>query len=258
MTKDQSSFAQADQFLLEIAEKRFNIEEDVNKTLQQKAPLILATVGFFSTLLGQFVLKILENWSGYCTQVVALALVALTLACLFAAATSLLPALFGAYSSPALPRRWQDHLKETRAALRSDKTLDSAAVSHLKHGYLDALIEATDKASAANLEKTAWIERSRCLVLVAVPLAALAVAAFIVQAIASPKRQEACVSENVPKVSASDPSPVESVSANPEATPAPVASPVELPVRPPNQEMKKSLDPITSFHRGEFFGGRRA
>ncbi len=177
------TFGKSEELLLNIAEKRFGIEEDANKTLQQKATLVLATVGFFAAFLGQVLLKLTERWDSSYGELLTLLFLAPAVTLLFTAAFCLLPALLGTYSVPALPRAWHDHLKTTRAALKEDQTVEEQALHHLQHGYLEALIEATDKSSVANAAKTWWIERAAGLLKFAVPLAAFAVIAFLVQAI---------------------------------------------------------------------------
>jgi hypothetical protein len=250
-------FGEPEKLLLEIAEKRFAIEEDVNKTLQQKAPLLLATVGFVAAFLGQFLLRTTEHWDGLCAQWFAVSIAALALLILFVAAFCLLPALFGTYSVPAPPRVWHDHLKATRAALKNSKRVEDEVLHHLQHGYLDALIEATEKASSANERKTWWIEWARRLLLVGVPLAAVAVVAFLLQAIARPSTTEVQMPDEKPAAAKTQPAPAEAVPSGGDASPPQAEPSAALPHRPANQDLRKAAGADGSDTSREFFGVKR-
>lgn len=178
-------FSEADEFVLDIAEKRVALEEDSNKTYQQKAALLMAAVGLFLSFVGQMLMKATEAWreSPDATQSVVVALLALNVLVLLLTALCLLSAVFADYSAPARPAVWQDHLRQSRQRLREQQipNAEEIAFDHLRRGYLDALNEAAERGEAANGWKSRLIEAGTNMLLLATALSIFAVATFLIQ-----------------------------------------------------------------------------
>jgi Na+-transporting methylmalonyl-CoA/oxaloacetate decarboxylase gamma subunit len=188
----ESTFTEADEFVLGIAEKRVALEEDSNKTFQQKAALLMAAVGLFLTFVGQMLMKATEAWraSPDTAHSVAIVLLALNILVLLVAAICLLSAIFATYSAPASPSEWRDHLRQSRERLREQQSpnAEGVAFDHLRQGYLAALIESADMGAAANARKSRFIEAGTHMLTFATALIIFAFVTFLIQAMSVPSQ----------------------------------------------------------------------
>lgn len=236
-----TKFTEADEYILDIAEKRFALEEDSNKTFQQKAALLMAAVGFFVSFVGQMFLKLAEAWQWHATQWIAGGMLVATLGVLLVAAFFLLTALFGQYSTPASPRKWGAMLDESRQRLGETPEADTVALHHVQREYLGKLYEAAEAATCANATKSKQIELATNLLrLYAAPFVLLAVLTFLIQALAVPapsNKAKECPMADKP---AENPAPADSGPAQGGGDTSTPSGSSKLPSAPPNEISRKS------------------